>query len=66
MNDQELREKAFAEAAAAADSCRKRAEWCGRIGLLVLAREYDAFAKSMTRGIEWQRKAIEPKGDANG
>lgn len=66
MTDPELREKAYAEALAAADSCRKRAEWCARIGLFVLAREYDYFATSITRGVEWQRKAIETKGDSNG
>lgn len=54
----EQQEKAIAEAVAAAESCRKRAEWCSRIGLMVLAREYDYFAKSMLERVEWQRGAL--------
>lgn len=49
---------AIDDARKAAESCRQRAEQCGNLGLTVLAREYDYFAKSFLERVEWQRRAV--------
>lgn len=55
----DTQEKAIEEALQAARACEQRAEKCGRLGLTVLAREYDYFAKSIQERVSWQRRAID-------
>lgn len=57
MTDEQT--KTIDEATEAAESCRLRAERCARLGLTVLAREYDHFAKALAQGVAWQRRAID-------
>ena len=62
MNEHQA--EAIAEALAAAETCKKRAAFCAQLGLTVLAREYDYFAKTMVERVEWQRRAIDPQSSA--
>lgn len=55
----EAQKKAINQAEGAAETCRTRAVDCGRLGLTVLAREYDYFWKSLALSIERQSKALE-------
>lgn len=52
--------KAISTALEAAANCRTRAKKCAQIGLTVLAREYDHFARAMEERVEWQRRALNP------
>lgn len=61
INEQQTR--MLDEATRAAEAAQTRAGVCGRLGLTVLAREYDSFAKGMLRGVEWQRLALGVRDD---
>jgi len=55
----EAQTKAINQAIQAAETCAARAPDCGRLGLAVLAREYEYFARSLRENIERQKKALE-------
>lgn len=59
----EAQEKAINQAIQAAETCKARAPDCGRLGLSVLAREYEYFSRSLVENIERQKKALEGGGN---